>query len=116
MESLWLPGGWQVALVARGWHMVPLGQPSTHPTRAEPRGPGSPKALAVSGGRGRFLSGLSPSQAHAGRLRPQTLQEGLPELPFISHQRHMLRFQTPPPSFCLLCVCLFIYLFIYCLC
>ena len=89
-----------MALVAWGWHTGLLGQPSTHRTQAP----------TVWSGLGHLLSGLPTSQAHTGRLRSQTLQEGHSELPFISHQRQMLCFQTPLSAFCLLCVYLFIYL------
>ena len=89
-----------MALVVWGWHTGLPGQPSTHRTQAP----------AVSSGLGHLLSGLPTSQAHTGWLRPQTLQEGHSELPFISHQRQMLCFQTPLSAFCLLCVYLFIYL------
>lgn len=119
------PGKDEVAPVTWGWHTslrsaLPsswrsfqswVGQASTATiqSRAQglwvPQGPchlwlGAPPLRPV------------PLRGPGWMVQPQTLRESSPELPFISRQRQMLRFQTLLPSFFSFPV--FIYLFIAC--
>ena len=88
-----------MALVAGDWHIGLPGQPSLTPPRPQ---------------LSRVAWGTSSQACPPPRLTLDSLGHRLShsELPFISHQRQMLCFQTPLSAFCLLCV----YLFIYCLC